>query len=339
MFGFQVIDLMNFGIDDLFIVLRVCANVLAGFGFVYNRDEFIEGYSDWLWIVLLLPILSMLGTGDPMAAMWAAKSLSLVFGILTLVMLFLLALEFFREREDRSVIASLAVLALASSAPFAAWSVGALETTLCAFLFSLAVWCILRSDRFSAPKGSLTLNLFAGVVLGLSLLTRPEAVLHVAMLIGVLLLLLRWKLRSVAAVAMPIIFIFGAFLIWRWQTYHALLPNTFTAKTGSAAGGLFLGTKYYLASVASTLGPLLILIGFGFLWFRSEWRKLVLLLSFILSTTIFTIYAGGDWMPAARFLIPVVPLLILIAIRGGVIAVRRVCDLCPQSLARAAPNA
>lgn len=44
-----------FGSDDAFISYRYAANLLAGNGLVFNAGESVEGYSDFLYILLVVP--------------------------------------------------------------------------------------------------------------------------------------------------------------------------------------------------------------------------------------------------------------------------------------------
>src|SRR5690606_5045693 len=41
--------------EDAFITFRYVRNLASGVGFVYNPGEFVEGYSNFFWAILLLP--------------------------------------------------------------------------------------------------------------------------------------------------------------------------------------------------------------------------------------------------------------------------------------------
>jgi len=74
------------------------------------------------------------------------------------------------------------------------------------------------------------------------------------------------------------------------------------------------------------VAPLLIMFPFAF---RAGWRKdrfLIFLGIVIGFECFFTIYAKGDWMPGARFLIPVQPLLVLTGIYGFVHVMEKLFD-------------
>ena len=39
-------------VDDAFISYRYAWNLVAGHGLVFNIDEYVEGYSNFLWVLL-----------------------------------------------------------------------------------------------------------------------------------------------------------------------------------------------------------------------------------------------------------------------------------------------
>ncbi|NOY06979.1 MAG: hypothetical protein GXO82_10200, partial [Chlorobi bacterium] len=140
----QTIDYLNFAIDDVFITLRVVENVAHGRGFVYNPGEFVEGYSNWLWVVLLsVPaVLSISQPATEFGLLWAAKILSYVFALGTISLTYFLARRLFSRSSLKDVFAWVAVLALVSCAPFVLWAMSGMETLACAFFFTLAVYIV-----------------------------------------------------------------------------------------------------------------------------------------------------------------------------------------------------
>ena len=65
--------------DDAFISLRYANNFLLGKGLVFNPGEYVEGYTNFLWVVLL--VLSGLLGGD---IVYLSQIYSIGFGILLL---------------------------------------------------------------------------------------------------------------------------------------------------------------------------------------------------------------------------------------------------------------
>ena len=75
-------------VDDAFISFRYARNLVEGHGLVYNPGEHVEGYSNFLWVLLeaaLLasgaPILTgvkVLGVASGVAAVWMTYALGRV---------------------------------------------------------------------------------------------------------------------------------------------------------------------------------------------------------------------------------------------------------------------
>ena len=51
--GFLASNAFRWCCDDIFITLRYAEQFLAGNGFVYNVGERVEGYSNFLWLVII----------------------------------------------------------------------------------------------------------------------------------------------------------------------------------------------------------------------------------------------------------------------------------------------
>ncbi|NOY05814.1 MAG: hypothetical protein GXO82_04150, partial [Chlorobi bacterium] len=122
--------------------------------------------------------------------------------------------------------------------------------------------------------------------------------------------------RGLLYSVLPFVLIMGAFLAWRWWTYHDLLPNTFYAKTGGGMRSFILGSKYLLAGFAAITGPLLLFLPFAPGRGHGKSAAVQVMGIFIAASIIFTVYSGGDWMPGFRFLVPIAPMLLVVAVIG-----------------------
>ena len=125
--------------DDTFITLRYARNVLDGKGFVFNEGERVEGYTNFLWLLMLV----FAGTfGLPLVA--SARVMSLVFSIGTLVLLGVAARRDAARAEERApaelsgwaeaIRIFLPPVLLAASPPFAVWCASGSEMPLFTFL-------------------------------------------------------------------------------------------------------------------------------------------------------------------------------------------------------------
>ncbi len=213
--------------DDAYIAFRYADQSLRGRGLVWNPDPFVpvEGYTSWLWVVLLRSIWSVTGWEPPAFV----NVLSLFFGYATLgvVARLLWRLQLPEPLARRR--AWLLVLVLAgtiTNRTFLTWLSSGLETSLFNFLWTawllFALW----------PRHERSWVFGLSAVAALAALTRPDGLLLVAAsLYGVASCKPRegqaawgwaWPL-----LALPVHF------VWRHLTYGEWLPNTFHAKGSS----------------------------------------------------------------------------------------------------------
>src|SRR2546430_913949 len=96
LFAIQSLDYLNFGVDDVFISMRVAENAANGKGPVFNPGENVEGYSNPLWVALLTvgAKLGFNSSHSENALLWFAKALGFFFGVGTLIVLYLTIKDF-----------------------------------------------------------------------------------------------------------------------------------------------------------------------------------------------------------------------------------------------------
>ncbi|MFL5806816.1 MAG: hypothetical protein ACJ8CR_34450, partial [Roseiflexaceae bacterium] len=126
-------------LDDAYISFRYARNALAGYGFVFNPGERVEGYTNFLWTALFVPLL---GIGlDPALAAQA---------LMLLLALAIAALTWFGARRLAGTTAATGALALLStSAPFVLYAArgSGMETALFTLLALAAALVYLAGDR------------------------------------------------------------------------------------------------------------------------------------------------------------------------------------------------
>ena len=149
-------------IDDAYISFRYAENLAHGHGLVFNVGERVEGYSNFLWVMLLAPFVLL---QDDISQ--TASFLGLLFGLLALVV---------AARGLRHVLGvtspwalALMLSLVAGSGYYAAWCISGLETGLYALLLTSA-WAVYATAKSSSRW------LLAAVVFALLALTRPEGV-------------------------------------------------------------------------------------------------------------------------------------------------------------------
>lgn len=306
---------VNLTFDDAFISFRYAENLARGEGLVFNPGERVEGYSNFLWTVLLtLPI--WLGVDRfELGLLVLAKVIGSALSLATLVLLARTAV--LGRAADDSSPPWVAPLYLATLAPFLVWGMGALETPLVGWLLLLTVHLHLQED-LAFQRGEREIPWSYGT-LALAALTRPEPVLLILPLAG--LRLERRLLRSGGARGIPkelarlalFALPYCAFLLWRWSYYGELVPNTYYAKVSGDPRVAYRGWYYLEAALADLrwLGPAL-LGGLAILLARRVSYRVLLLTILVGAYFAIVMYEGGDWMPAYRMLAPVLPLCALL---------------------------
>jgi arabinofuranosyltransferase len=310
---------VDFFIDDAFISLRYVNQWLAGNGLAYNIGEQVEGYSNFLWIILL-GLSAIFG----LDLVFAARLWGIGLSIATLVLVYL-----FMRRLPFPLFSP---LFLALSAPFAVWAVGGLENPL--FMFLVFVGSILFYHEEKNGHGWSS-SLFWGLLA----LTRPDGMLFgaVAFLYRVVQLyrVRQWPqlhdyLRAIVLAAI----VFPHF-IWRIVYYGYPLPNTIYAKSLGLNLRTFLEGGYYIYSSLEIIGglffsALLVLLALAA---RQKYRHVSYFTLNVAAYFLFIFAAGGDWMPAQRFLASILPLLIVVIHAGAVELVRLLSPLLTKPLA------
>lgn len=294
--------------DDAFISLRYARNLLGGHGLAFNPGEPVEGYTNFLWVILAVPALVL--RLDPVV--WL-KVLGTASAAATVVLLHRGPRWLPGVRPEASAIAA---LLYASSTSVALWSMSGLEGCFFA-LVSLAAFLLGHRGRARASVRDLAAS---SAMYAVAALTRPEGHL----LFGVAAafeIAQAVRARRIDRGAMVFLALAPAVLapyhLLRWLTFGSLLPNTFLAKASSGPEAWTVGAR----SVLSWLG-------FGA---HGPMVALALVAIFALPSArahrvhagivcgLFLLYLariGRDEMKHFRLLLPCLPLLCLLAGEG-----------------------
>lgn len=306
-------------IDDAIISLSYSRSLANGHGFVLTPEsERVEGYSNFLWVVLFaLPF--KLGLGD-LHPMWLYKPVGIALGIGTLIFVYLLPrIAYNASRNDP--LSLFAPLALSISTTFTHWMVAGLENPLYVFLLTLSVYFYLRELK------DLSCKPWSVVALLLLALTRPEGIMYFGVVLIHRILYLAWNRHL--PVRRDMIWIgafiigYGIFLLWRYSYFGYWVPNTFYAKVSEERNLIEVLFNFndrgwqYLFDFASLQWLIFFFPFFVFgLLSRTGWWANVLFVGILLSTALYIIYAGGDWMQEFRFISVALPFLYLLVGRG-----------------------
>ncbi len=288
--------------DDAFITYRYAHHLALGLGPTFNLADRppVEGYSNFLWL-LLLAVADKAGANLPTAA----ALLSLGCYLLTIPLSYKLA----RVVGVGVGWSLLTPLGLALAAPAALWSVAGLEEPLFTLLL-VAGYISLLDKEYSNLKPQ-TSNLEPPLWLALATLTRLDG--GIFLLCGLGWVVWRqpnWGARwgRGAVWLIPALLILGGWAIWRGWYYHDLLPNPLYAKAVSGLGIVKRGLGYLGGFVlqAAWCAPLLVFVPL----LRNPRANLLLVAAFLYAAAV--VLAGGDWMHWYRLLVPLLPFIFVL---------------------------
>jgi hypothetical protein len=307
----------TFTIDDAYISYRYARNLAHGVGLVYNPGERIEGYTNFLWTLILAGGIRVGVDPDLLAKLLGAASalgsIALAYGIAGRILPY-------------TVVPATATWLLGSSIVATGWSVFGLETGFFVCLVLAGTYLFFVESEELAPPGAAAPPAWSrvpwsGLVFALAGLARPEAPMFVAVLMlslgrGVIH---RKNLLRAALFLAPVL----AHVAFRHAYYGTWLPNTFAAKTGNLAAQLPAGAAY-IGGWAAHVGelPYLAVLGVAFGALRRR-RDVLVLVALALAVLGYVAIVGGDWMKFFRFMAPFEPLCFILVDVG----VRRTLEL------------
>jgi len=213
--------------DDAHITFRYVSNSIEGYGLVWNPPPFrpVEGYTSFLWAVLLRLIWSLTGVEPPVSS----NLVSLAFGAGTLVLSYRLVMRMRLPaglERHRLALCAMVFIGALSNRTFLTWLSSGLETAMFNFLLIWFVYeAVSPAEQRASPWWVARLSASAG----LAALARPDGLLAVAC--AVLILALDTSERRLRRLffALPLLLAPGH-MIWRHATYGEWLPNTYYAK-------------------------------------------------------------------------------------------------------------
>ena len=307
--------------DDAFISFRYARHFAEGHGLVFNLGERVEGYTNFLW-TLMIGILHRLTPFE-------APAIGLVLCLLAFGLNLLVVARLGRHLATASGDSTtgpawhlpLAVPLLAVHSVYTSYGTTGLETGAASLLVNLgALFLVARRDAAgAATSGAMFIlatlmrpdhGLFYAIG-GLVVLTDHTATLYAARRSGRAAL---WRTggNALAAYALPFA-IYALYLLWKLAYYGDILPNTYYAKSVDLAWyaqGRRYATTFYLGTQAWL--PLLLCL----LWLprrptgRAMRRFKIFFAGSFLLYNLYVTKIGGDFM-YGRFYVSLIPLYLL----------------------------
>ena len=303
----------NFLNDDAYISFRYALNLAEHGELTYNLGERVEGYTNFLWTILMAAVLWLGGAVET----WS-RILSIGFGAGTL-----LAVGYYFHRLQHGMLpVVLSVVFIAAAPAFACWSTGGLETMMFTFFLTLG-WLALSREH------NPTISLRSPIYFAIAAMVRPEGILAFAvsmMLLGGHWLFLSRQgqtLKRLLAGCGWFLCIFGPYFTWRIWYYGWIFPNTYYVKTGAV--GLWTPGIRYVWDWVLTHGLFVLPLCFTLPLVKQKahdrWVKLCLGF-FVVVFGVHVAKVGGDFMALHRFLVPMLPLC-AVGLTLAVLAVSR----------------
>ncbi len=307
-------------VDDAWITFRYSRQWALGHGPYFNPGEHVEGYSNFLLMLLLAPVVAW---GGADAALPAAKVIGLASGALAVLGAGLLARRAAAPARWAGAAGIAAALLAASFPGFAYHSMSGLETSLYACLL---VWGVRGLTAASSRA-----TVLGGVALAAAAITRPE---------GPLLFALAWGVAAVTRLRraghrdperlsaadagtwrplLVVALIGGVVIVCQVAFRHAFydgewLPNTYYAKSGGSGDRVAYVRDALRGACFGDVGSFLALAG----WIVGGGSGPVAWAAALLGLVgaLLPLATGGDWMPGARLVVPYLPLTAVAVVHG-----------------------
>lgn len=279
-------------VDDAWVSLRYARNLALGHGLVYNAGQPpVEGYTDFLWVLLVAP-----GTRLPLHPAWWATGWGAAFGVVAIVCAWGLARALIGRDSPWAL---LPAALLAASPHFGIAATNGLETSMFVAGALGAAWATFAGAR----------PWFAGALCGALYLVRPEGIAVGAALAGWALLFRRdaRTLGWLVAVALP-------YFAARTAYFGALVPNTFYAQARAPFLEMWAMNRGYFGRCPELWAGGSALAALG-LW-RADSRRLATLA--IAGGLVLVGLRVFNWMPGGRLMLA--PLALAFAAAGAGLA-------------------
>jgi hypothetical protein len=290
------------GVDDAYISYLYARNLVQGHGLVFNPGEYVEGYSNLLYVLLM---------AIPFTVGIDVFAFSVVLNTLFVLGTWWILVRFLQTRlGDRAAVWGGFLFALSPSIWI--WASSGLETPMIVLL-QTAIWVgVANFEESRSSRRSLALLCTCA---GLLVLARADGFISGLLAAGYLLV--KGKRRAAATVGATLFCTYAALVSWRMAYYHDILPNTYYAKVTSTLLVRLRSAVKELGGIVSRdgIGGYLMAIAFSLAPFvrrfvkepYASFRDLHFGLVFSVAWLGYWLYIGGDTFED-RFLIILIPI-------------------------------
>lgn len=285
--------LFRFTAEDAYIVQRYAAQLVRGYGLVFNIGERVSALTSPLQ-TLIIGALTWL-VPWPMAA-YKVLGAALAGGAVLFA-----GRRLFASNSERAIF-----LTATLASPFVAmWAIGGLETPL--LLASVTVLTTLALEMNEAPPSAATLTPFFLLTAVAFLIRHDSFVFLGPIAVG---LILKYREKTVSG-ALGAVLLAAAWLLFAWIYYGDPLPTSFYLKAVDTRPGMLGGYGYQLSFVVLCLIPV---------WLLRRPVRPVVPAALWVSVVLFSLYAASvghvHMMFGYRLYVPFVPALVALSLRA-----------------------
>lgn len=283
--------------DDAMISMRYAWNFVNGHGLVWNVGERVEGYSNLLMVIAMMPANFLFNKGMAVFVMH-------LFGLVMMLMIAHLTVKiasrlFLTDESRHQALQKVMFFGVALSYyPLTYWSLMGMETSLLTVMMLLTFKAMLDDKPYS-------MALFAG----LTYLTRQDGLLLV------LPIMVYWAYKTGKS-KRQVLLVVGLFTLFplgqqlfRMLYYGEWLPNTYIMKVSGIplAHRLTDGLEFVFLFIASVW---VVLVGIGLGALQRPTRQKLLVVSILGLLIAYQVYIGGDAWLYWRLFSPIMPLVL-----------------------------
>jgi arabinofuranosyltransferase len=268
--------------DDAMISMRYAYNLAHGLGLVWNAGEYVEGFTNPLWVGLMAVVHLF-----PIPLSHTSLVIQVIGAIFLALNLFFVkkVVEHFTD----SLFAMLAAVALtAFYAPLNTWGLLGMEVSILVLIVTAVVWMVITQDmnRF---------NPWPYILLAVSTLFRIDMALPFVITIAVMFFVQPRFRKQHLIWGLGLLFLFlGGQTLARYLYYEELLPNTYYLKLEGfplvlrVARGLY--ALFHLIYYANWV---IFILPLSLFFFRRDW-KVIFIFLIIFGQIAYSVYVGGD---------------------------------------------
>ncbi len=307
-------DARGFVQDDTYISLRYARNLIEGQGLVMNPGQKVEGYTNFLWTMIMA--LALKWTDDAVSFM---RGLGFALSLATALLLFLTAKKMLPPNRWAR---GWSTVLFATSPIVGLWTTSGMETPLMTFwvaslLFIHAHETALPSDKNQARKNW---GLCCGLILALAELTRPEGKALFLVLSACQLFPFSkekfWKNVFLKNAAGAFFLLVIPYHLWRLIYFGEFVPNTYYVKGVHSLFAYERGFEMLKEFFSKPTHISIALFALGNFFSKTRVQPLFLPLGVAAFYGLYYIKIGGDEFYLYRQLMPFLPAFVLLGEAG-----------------------